>query len=405
MPTVVNIAGTSPVDDPSYRYKMPLVYGKVEGRGNGIKTVIPNVSEVSRSLHRDAGEVTKFFGCELGAQTKNDEKNDRYVVNGSHSDGALQGMIHKYIEAFVLCPECGLPETHYKIKEGCIFHRCAACGAKEMVDMEHKLCTYILAQHKKEKKMKKEQAKKDKAKPTETKEPKDKKKGSDDEKKVKKKKKPKEGDDAKKSSKKSSKKKKKDKDDKPAGFNDEKKLADDVDELSITSENEVNDADAIVLAISGVQTFLNDNPNATAAQVAEVVVNQQMSSALKSHDKVHILLRAIITPTFYKDKQIQKYASFVEKVTLGNPIMERHLISAIEFICIEKPKNFPVMLKQLYDEEVLEEEVILTWAFDGRSGYTCEAVDEEKRAALRGEAEPFITWLQDEDDSSGEDSD
>mmetsp|Transcript_28390 Transcript_28390/g.33635 ORF Transcript_28390/g.33635 Transcript_28390/m.33635 type:complete len:406 (-) Transcript_28390:134-1351(-) len=405
MPTVVNIAGTSPVDDPSYRYKMPLVYGKVEGRGNGIKTVIPNVSEVSRSLHRDAGEVTKFFGCELGAQTKNDEKNDRYVVNGSHSDGALQGMIHKYIEAFVLCPECGLPETHYKIKEGCIFHRCAACGAKEMVDMEHKLCTYILAQHKKEKKMKKEQAKKDKAKPTETKEPKDKKKGSDDEKKVKKKKKPKEGDDAKKSSKKSSKKKKKDKDDKPTGFNDEKKLADDVDELSITSENEVNDADAIVLAISGVQTFLNDNPNATAAQVAEVVVNQQMSSALKSHDKVHILLRAIITPTFYKDKQIQKYASFVEKVTLGNPIMERHLISAIEFICIEKPKNFPVMLKQLYDEEVLEEEVILTWAFDGRSGYTCEAVDEEKRAALRGEAEPFITWLQDEDDSSGEDSD
>jgi len=405
MPTVVNIAGTSPVDDPSYRYKMPLVYGKVEGRGNGIKTVIPNVSEVSRSLHRDAGEVTKFFGCELGAQTKNDEKNDRYVVNGSHSDGALQGMIHKYIEAFVLCPECGLPETHYKIKEGCIFHRCAACGAKEMVDMEHKLCTYILAQHKKERKMKKEQAKKDKAKPTEPKEPKDKKKGSDDDKKVKKKKKPKEGDDAKKSSKKSSKKKKKDKDDKPAGINDEKKLADDVDELSITSENEVNDADAIVLAISGVQTFLNDNPNATAAQVAEVVVNQQMSSALKSHDKVHILLRAIITPTFYKDNQIQKYASFVEKITLGNPIMERHLISAIEFICIEKPKNFPVMLKQLYDEEVLEEEVILTWAFDGRSGYTCEAVDEEKRAALRGEAEPFITWLQDEDDSSGEDSD
>jgi len=222
MPTVVNIAGTSPVDDPSYRYKMPLVYGKVEGRGNGIKTVIPNVSEVSRSLHRDAGEVTKFFGCELGAQTKNDEKNDRYVVNGSHSDGALQGMIHKYIEAFVLCPECGLPETHYKIKEGCIFHRCAACGAKEMVDMEHKLCTYILAQHKKEKKMKKEQAKKDKAKPTEPKEPKDKKKGSDDDKKVKKKKKPKEGDDAKKSSKKSSKKKKKDKDDKPTGINDEK---------------------------------------------------------------------------------------------------------------------------------------------------------------------------------------
>jgi len=334
------------------------------------------------------------------------------VVNGSHSDGVLMELVGKYIEGFVLCPECGLPETHYKIKEGCIFHRCAACGASVMVDMEHKLCTYILAQHKKEKKMKKEQAKKDKGKASESKDKdatKEKKKGgSDDEKKVKKKKKSKEtGDDAKKSSKKSSKKKKKDKEDKPAaaGISDEKKLADDVDELSINSENEVNDADAIVLAITGVKTFLTTNPTATPSQVAEVVVNQQMSSALKSHDKVHILLRAILTPSFYKENQIQKYAPYIQKTTLGNPIMERHLISAIEYICLEKPKNFPVMLKQLYDEEVLEEEVILTWAFDGRSTYTCEAVDEESRSALRGEAEPFITWLQDEDDSSGSASD
>merc|ERR1711862_488150 len=90
MPTVVNIAGTTPVDDPSYRYKMPLVYGKVEGRGNGIKTVIPNISEVSLSLHRDAGEVNKFFGCELGAQTTFNVKSYRSVVNGSHPDAALQ---------------------------------------------------------------------------------------------------------------------------------------------------------------------------------------------------------------------------------------------------------------------------------------------------------------------------
>lgn len=63
---IVNIAGTKPIDDPEYRYKMPLVVGKIEGRGNGIKTVIPNISDVALSLHRSPGEVNKFFGCELG---------------------------------------------------------------------------------------------------------------------------------------------------------------------------------------------------------------------------------------------------------------------------------------------------------------------------------------------------
>ena len=34
---------------------------------------------------------------------------------------------------FLYCAE-------YKIKNGSIFHKCAACGAKEMVDMTHKVC-------------------------------------------------------------------------------------------------------------------------------------------------------------------------------------------------------------------------------------------------------------------------
>ena len=42
--------------------------------------------------------------------------------------------------------------AEYKIKNGAIFHKCYACGAKEMVDMSHKLCTYIVNTAKKAKK-------------------------------------------------------------------------------------------------------------------------------------------------------------------------------------------------------------------------------------------------------------
>lgn len=58
----INICGLTPIHDPAYRYKMPRIFGKVEGRGNGIKTVLMNVKDVADSLKREAPEVTKFFG-------------------------------------------------------------------------------------------------------------------------------------------------------------------------------------------------------------------------------------------------------------------------------------------------------------------------------------------------------
>ena len=51
---MLNITGSVVNDDPSYRYKMPRLQAKTEGRGNGIKTLIMNMAEVSLSLSRPA---------------------------------------------------------------------------------------------------------------------------------------------------------------------------------------------------------------------------------------------------------------------------------------------------------------------------------------------------------------
>ncbi|XP_016101949.1 eukaryotic translation initiation factor 5-like [Sinocyclocheilus grahami] len=99
------------VSDQFYRYKMPRLVAKVEGKGNGIKTVIVNMVDVAKALNRPPTYPTKFFGCELGAQTQFDTKNDRYIVNGSHEANKLQDMLDGFIHKFVLCPECDNPET------------------------------------------------------------------------------------------------------------------------------------------------------------------------------------------------------------------------------------------------------------------------------------------------------
>jgi translation initiation factor 5 len=134
------------VQDAFYRYKMPRLVAKVEGKGNGVKTVLPNMTDIARALGRPPTYVTKYFGCELGAQTQFDFKNDRYIVNGSHDAAKLQDMLDGFIKKFVLCEQCDNPETVIKIleKKGILKASCKACGHTFVLDMRHKLTTFMI---------------------------------------------------------------------------------------------------------------------------------------------------------------------------------------------------------------------------------------------------------------------
>jgi translation initiation factor 5 len=127
---------------------MPILNTKIEGKGNGIKTVVPNMSDVARALSRPPTYTTKFFGCELGAQTSFDEKNDRYIVNGAHDANRLRELLDVFIDKFVLCKSCKNPETELVIlkvgRSEDIIRDCKACGERTGVDMRHKLTTFIL---------------------------------------------------------------------------------------------------------------------------------------------------------------------------------------------------------------------------------------------------------------------
>lgn len=130
--------------DPFYRYKMPLIISKIEGRGNGIKTAIMNTSDVARALSRPPAYIIKFFGFELGAQTSINETDDRYHVNGSHDAPKLQELLDGFIAKFVLCKGCKNPETDLIVqKDGSLLRDCKACGKRTPADMKHKLSSYI----------------------------------------------------------------------------------------------------------------------------------------------------------------------------------------------------------------------------------------------------------------------
>lgn len=137
--------GAANSDDAFYRYKMPKMITKIEGRGNGIKTNIVNMVDIAKALARPASYTTKYFGCELGAQSKFDEKTGVSLVNGAHDPSKLAGLLENFIKKYVQCYGCGNPETEIIIsKTQMLTLKCAACGYVSDVDMRDKLTTFIL---------------------------------------------------------------------------------------------------------------------------------------------------------------------------------------------------------------------------------------------------------------------
>ena len=65
---------------------------------------------IARALHCDPAFPLKYCGIELGAITTYSADTDRAIINGKHDDSELQEQVLKFVEAFILCPNCRLPD-------------------------------------------------------------------------------------------------------------------------------------------------------------------------------------------------------------------------------------------------------------------------------------------------------
>lgn len=71
---------------------------------------------------------------------------DRWILNGAHSHSTLIKLLDKFIEMFVLCPTCKLPEIVISVnqKHTSLKMSCNACGYHAIIKSGHKLVKYIL---------------------------------------------------------------------------------------------------------------------------------------------------------------------------------------------------------------------------------------------------------------------
>lgn len=99
-----------------------------EVRTEGNVTIYENFQDTLDRLGRPQDHVMKYVQDELGTAANIDERG-RLRLTGTFKRRRVEEAIDEYADAYVLCPECGLPDTKLVTEKGTTMLRCEACGA------------------------------------------------------------------------------------------------------------------------------------------------------------------------------------------------------------------------------------------------------------------------------------
>jgi len=407
---MVNIGGDP--NDVNYRYKMPAMTTKIEGRGNGIKTVLMNIADVAKHMHTEPSYATKFFGMEVGALSNYDTKRNVGIVHGVHQTKDLQTMLQKFIREFILCQKCKMPELQFKIhtKKNVLLQKCAACGWKGSNSSNHKVKTYII-NHPPKKRAKtdvKKPGKPGSRKPGSRK-PGRKSKGGD------------------------AKPEEKEPDYTELGWDNDEVWSVDTSEKAV-AERKAQEM-ATLANQKGKNAKSSDSSTSTSASSSPPpksgskaspahILRKFISADRTSSEILDEIRRISLARNFDQKKKLQlaiealckldTMERFVASLTKYKAIMATFTTNANdakvffgvfeEFVLRRNPEAFLdrvyVLLRCLYDEDIVEEDDLLAWA--DLETDKAVIVDQDEAERIREKAAPFIKWLRESEEESGE---
>ena len=109
------------------RFQMPTVTGHVEGN----KTIVTNFVPICNIFSREPEQLLKFLQKELATPAVIDGQ--RLIFGRKLNSNFINLKIAQFAKNFVLCKECGKPDTKLIKEDRFLFMRCTACGARHSV--------------------------------------------------------------------------------------------------------------------------------------------------------------------------------------------------------------------------------------------------------------------------------
>jgi translation initiation factor 2 subunit 2 len=121
------IANLPDMETTDARFVIPEPKIMVEGK----TTILDNFNNIADVLNRNPDHVMKYLTREMGTAGKIDGL--RAVFQGRFSKEQIKSNIEAYVEEFVMCSECGRPDTQLTKMDRIMVLKCAACGAHRPV--------------------------------------------------------------------------------------------------------------------------------------------------------------------------------------------------------------------------------------------------------------------------------
>ena len=109
------------------RFEMP----RLQAHKAGSRTIMPNFCDVASALRRDSNHLLKFLLKELA--TSGEVSGKKLEVLGNFNEDVVNRKLEGYVKTYVLCRECGKPDTKIVKEKGFTFIKCEACGARHTV--------------------------------------------------------------------------------------------------------------------------------------------------------------------------------------------------------------------------------------------------------------------------------
>jgi len=120
-------AKIKPLEKTRDRSEIPKIEGHVEGN----KTILTNLGQIASYARRDVDHILKYLMKELA--TPGMIKENRAILMRKITSQKINEKIQDYTNEFVICRQCGKPDTEIIKEKGFSFINCLACGAKHSV--------------------------------------------------------------------------------------------------------------------------------------------------------------------------------------------------------------------------------------------------------------------------------